>query len=80
MSTIKLKENPELLPQLEEQLREISGAIRRMLAGQVTRRAIIVLIHDSLPASARIGTRDIDAVISAVEKLDTQYLKKKIKP
>lgn len=79
MSTTKLKENPELLSQLEEQLRDISGAVRRLLAGQVTRRAIIVLIHDMLPASAKIGTRDIEAVISAIEKLDTQYLKKKMK-
>lgn len=76
---VKLKENPELLAQLESELRQISGAVRRLLAGPIKRRAVLVLLKDSLPQTSGIGIRDIDTVIEAIESLDTQYLKKAIK-
>lgn len=79
LSKPKLKENPELLLELESQLSDISGAVRRLLAGPIKRRAILVLLEDMLPTTTGIGIKDIDTVISSIESLDTQYLKQKIK-
>ena len=75
---MKLKENPELLKELESTIREISAAVRRLLAGPIKRRAIEVLLWDAIPASKKIGIKDIETVLDAVESLDSQYLKKKI--
>lgn len=73
----KLKEDPELFAKLEAEIKAISGAVRRMLAGPLNRRAIVVLLNDLLPQN--VGISDIKAVLDAIENLDTQYLKKKIK-
>lgn len=76
----KLKENPELLEQLEAEIREISGAVRRLLASNLNERAILVLVNDALPGTAGLGIRDIKMVLDAVANLDSKYLRKKIKP
>lgn len=72
----KLKEDPELLNTLEAELKAISGAVRRLLAGPLNRRAVMVLLKDTVGTS--IGHREIEAVVSAIEGLDTRYLKKRI--
>jgi hypothetical protein len=78
MSKLKvLKENPELLNELEEQLRAMSGAVRRLLAGPLNERALLLLINDACPA--KVGISDIKVVLDAVANLDSKYLKKKIK-
>lgn len=75
----KLKEDPELLEKLREEVQDISGAVRRLLAGPVNRRAIIVLLHDLVPNKKRVSRDDIETVLDAIVSLDTQYLKQKIK-
>ena len=78
MSKLKvLKENPELLGELEGQLREISASVRRMLAGPLNERALLLLINDACPS--KVGIQDIKHVLDAVANLDSKYLRKKIK-
>jgi hypothetical protein len=78
MAKNAIKENPELLKELESEIRAISGGVRRLLAGPLNRRAILLLVHDAIRASERPGMATVDIVIDAIERLDTQYLKKKI--
>lgn len=73
MSTLtKLKEDPALLETLRKEIEAVSGAVRRMLAGPLKRRALTVLIKDCMAQSSGIGVRDIDAVIDVISDLDSQ--------
>lgn len=60
---------------LAEAIVEISKAAKRLAASGLNRRAIIVLIHDAIPAGrqSKPGRPAIEAVLDAMEELAKKY-------
>jgi hypothetical protein len=54
---------------------EIANSMRKLMAGPMNERAIVLLIHDSLPKSAPVGKRDIAKVLTSIENLAHTFLK-----
>lgn len=55
---------------------KISDSMRQLLASGLNRKAIVVLVHDSIPKSGygpSIGKRDVEAVFGALEQLKERY-------
>jgi hypothetical protein len=52
---------------------EIARGMHRLINGPLKMDAIILLIHDSMPASQRVSRRQIREVLEAVEQLQARY-------
>jgi hypothetical protein len=50
---------------------EMSQGVKRLRAGRLNERAIVLLVH----ASTSVAQRDIKAVLNALESLEVEYLK-----
>lgn len=50
---------------------EISEGVKRLRAGRLNDRAIVLLLH----ASTSVAQRDIKAVLNGLESLEVEYLK-----
>ena len=70
----KDEENPEPTEVIAAAIIEISAAIKKMDAGRLKRRAILVLLRDQtgLPMS------EIERVLNAIGDLEKDYVKPKI--
>ena len=65
------KATPEILA---SEIEAVAKAARTLLAGRLTRRAILVLIKDNIRGN--IGLGDIGAVLDSAASLDAAFLKK----
>lgn len=57
---------------LAESIRHISEGVRKLRAGPLNDKALLLLIHHS----TGVAQRDIKAVLDGIESLDTAYLRK----
>lgn len=74
--TIKIastKENPVPLDILASSIRDIAGAMKKIKAGPVKERVIVLLIRDALNGRVTLG--DIESVLSVITDLDKKFLK-----
>ncbi len=55
-------------------IKSVAEAVRKLDKSRLTRRAIVLLIRDSI--SPTLGISDINAVLDAAGKLDVKFLKK----
>ena len=69
----KEEDNPVLLEVFERSIVDIAAAAQKILDGPLTRRAIILLIQDSVPGGVHRDT--IAAVLDAAANLEKRYLK-----
>ena len=54
----------------------ISESIKKMRAGPLNERALLLLIQHAIPMSGRPTAKQIKAVLDAAESLKTLYLKR----
>jgi len=59
---------------MEEAIVEVANAARKLLNSKLTKRAVLVLIKDSMTGSG-LPLRDIELVLDMAAKLDKRYLK-----
>lgn len=74
VTIVKDKERVVSVKIMQEAIVEIASAARTLLNSRLTKRAIVVLIKDSIPGSG-ITMRDIELVLEHAAKLDKNYLK-----
>ncbi len=60
---------------IAQSIKEIADGMRKLRAGQMNERALLLLIQHSTPS--RIGVSAILEVLNALDSLDRSYLKKK---
>lgn len=73
-STVVPREGEEPLPVkiIEDAIVEIAAGMRAINNTRLTRKAVVVLLHDY----SKLAKRDIEAVLDAMENLEAAYLKK----
>lgn len=59
---------------MEQAIVDVATAARKLLNSKLTKRAILVLIRDSIIGN-NIGLKDIEVVLDCASKLDKRYLK-----
>ena len=69
------EENPIPVEILAEHIKAISEGVKTLMAGPLNEKAIVLLIQHAIPGTA-VKVTDIRAVIRALERLETTYLKK----
>lgn len=74
VTIVKDSENVIELKIMEEAIIEVANAARKLLASRLTKRAILVLIKDSMTGSG-MPMKDIELVLDCAAKLDKRYLK-----
>lgn len=77
LQTVKIvseAENPPSVELIAEEIKKVSEAMTKLLASRLTKRAITVLIRDSMTAPA-MGFKDIETVLDCTAKLGHRYLK-----
>ena len=72
---IKDQGNPVVIQVLEEAIVNISRSIKKVLNGNISRRAIVLLIQDN--TSPKVSQNEIRAVLDSIESLETTYITKK---
>jgi len=70
----------EPVEELAQEIADLTVGVQRLLAGKLTERALVTLIHDAMPTSAYGGKManrsQIKEVLQAAAKLKELYLKK----
>lgn len=66
-------EAPKTLEEVAKEIESLSAAIKKLNSGRLKRRAITVLIRDSI--SPPMSLNDINAVLDASADLASKYLK-----
>lgn len=61
---------------MEQAIVDVANAARKLLNSNLSRRAILVLIRDSMSGSP-MGLKDIEVVLDCAANLDKRYLKNK---
>lgn len=79
------EEKPVPVEVLAESIKAISDGVKKLLAGPLNERALVLLIQHAAPAigkygSTKVGMTEIKAVIEGMGSLEATYLKKKVKP
>lgn len=79
MSTPKVKiikdeENVIDIEIMEQAIVDVATAARKLLNTKLTKRAVVVLIKDSMSGTG-IPMKDIEWVLDCASKLDKRYLK-----
>lgn len=69
---------------MAESVRAISQGVKKLLAGPLSDKAIVLLIQNAAPSVGRyptrkIGTVEVRAVLEGIESLERVYLKPKKK-
>ena len=70
------EENPEPTEIIAKAIIQVSEGIEIMNKSRLTRRAIALLIKDSLPSSAKLGLNDINLILNSAAELKDVYIKK----
>lgn len=78
------EERPVPIEVLAESIKAISDGVKKLRAGPLNERALVLLIQHAAPnigkwGTNRIGMTEIKAVLEGMESLETAYLKKKAK-
>ena len=60
--------------ELAEQIEAVAEAADKVLRAGLTRRALVLLIHDAIPAQRRPGKREISMILDAQVNLAALYL------
>lgn len=80
MNKIQIKQNPDdLIPVvvLAREIESICAGVRRLCAGRMNDRALLLLIQHS----SKVSAKSLRAVIDGIENLERLYLRpKKVKP
>ena len=71
----KNKEQFESVELLADHIYQISDGFKKLMKTKLNERAIVLLLHDIIGAT-NINKKQIKAVLSALPKLSTWYLKK----
>lgn len=75
--TIKTNEqNPEPIEIIAQGIIDVSIAFEKLHRSRLSKRAILILIHDQAKA---ISLRDIETILDVVPRLKDIYLKKIVK-
>lgn len=73
---VTVKQNPEkevAAEILAEAIVQVAAAAQKLLASRLTRRALILLVHDA--CGGNVGKRDIDLVLTYSASLANIYVK-----
>lgn len=71
------EENPMPIELVAESIKSVSDNIGKALKSGLTTRAICILINANLPSTNRIGTKDIELILTTASKLDV-YIDKDV--
>lgn len=75
--TLKVsEENPEPVDLIVKEIIAISEAFTKLQKSKLSKRAIVLLIHDSIPSSAGIGKKDIETILYYAPRLKDFYINK----
>ena len=74
VTVVKDKENVVEVQIIEQAILEVATAARTLLNTRLTKRAILVLIKDSMTGSG-LPLKDIELVLDCASRLDKKYLK-----
>lgn len=71
--TVKVnEENPEPLEVIAQSIIEVAEAFKKIQNSRLSKRVIVLLIKDM---TRNIGINEIEAILDAVPKLESYYLK-----
>lgn len=76
-------EKPVPVEVLAESIKAISEGVRKLRAGPLNDKALLLLIHHASPGGYRTprpSMHDIRAVLDGMDALEATYLKKRPKP
>lgn len=76
VEVIQDEENPMPVEILAEHIKAISEGVKKLMAGPLNEKAIVLLIQHAIPGTAGVRVTDIRAVLNALENLERVYLKK----
>lgn len=71
ITVVTNEENPEPVEIIAQAIIDIDAAFKKVRESRLTRRALVVLIHDR----CRLPQKDINAVLDSVEFLKSAYTK-----
>jgi hypothetical protein len=74
VQVVKDKENNINIKIMEQAIVDVAEAARKLLNSRLSKRAVIVLIRDSMPGSG-MPFKDIETVLDCAARLDKSYLK-----
>lgn len=74
VSVVKDEEKVIEIKIMEEAIVQVATAARKLLSSRLSKRAIVVLIKDSMSGSG-LPLKDIEWVLDCASKLDSRYLK-----
>lgn len=74
VTIVKDKENVIELKVMEQAIVDVAEAARKLLNSRLSKRAILVLIKDSMTGQG-VPMKDIELVLDCAAKLDKRYLK-----
>lgn len=74
VTVVKDGENVIELKIMEQAIIDVATAARKLLASRLSKRAVLVLIKDSMTGTG-LPLRDIELVLDCASKLDKRYLK-----
>jgi len=68
------QQNPESTELIAESIIKIAEGFDKINKSQLTRRAIVLLLHDAI-GSTKIGKKEIEMVLDAAPQLKKHYIK-----
>lgn len=74
VTVVKDKDEMIEIKIMEEAIVEVAQAARKLLNSRLSKRAIVILIKDSMTGTG-IPIKDIELVLDCASKLDKRYLK-----
>lgn len=89
MKKVTIKQDEENVVPVEvmaESITAISAGIKKLLAGPLNEKALILLIQNAAPtiggrySNRKIGSEEIRATLGGIESLEKTYLKPKKQP
>lgn len=80
MKTVKVMQKPEAeVPTevLAQSIVEIAAGMKKMRAGRLNDKALVLLIQNACGYTPSITQREVRAVLDAIESLEATYIRKK---
>lgn len=74
VTVVKDKDNVIEIQLMEQSILDVANAARKLLNSKLSKRAILVLIKDSMRGTG-LPLKDIELVLDCASKLDKRYLK-----
>lgn len=73
------EENLEPAELIAQSIIQVSEAFEKIKKSGLSQRAIVLLLHDSIPARYKVGQKQIEAILEYAPQLKNHYVKQPIK-